>query len=99
MDLDTSDIWAENACLVGDRKTGKDIHIVVQFKSFKHKFNILRYWKKLRGTKHSVFEDFSEESVRIRKGKWKEALNYQKDGKISYLQYKTVICKEGRQVS
>ena len=99
LDLDTSDIWAERACLVGEKKTGKERHIVVQFKSFKHKFYILRYWNKLRGTNHSVFENFSEETVRIRKRKWKEALKYQKDGKISYLQYKTVICKEGRQVS
>ena len=47
----------------------------------------------------SIFEDFSKETARIRKEKWKEVLKNRKDGKISYLQYKTVICKEQTQVS
>ena len=73
--------------------------IVVQFNSYKNKLDILRNCKKLKGTNFSVFEDFSKETASIRKEKWKEVLKNQKDGKISYLQYKTVICKEQPHVS
>ena len=33
--------------------------------------------------------------MEIRKEKWKEVLANRKLGKISYLQYRSVICKEG----
>ena len=56
-------------------------------------------FKKLKGINFSIFEDFSKETASIRKEKWKEVLKNRKDGKISYLQYKTVICKERPQVS
>ena len=59
----------------------------------------MRNCKKLKGTNSSVFEDFSKETASIRKEKWNEVLKNQKDGKISYLQYKTVVCKERTQVS
>ena len=71
----------------------------VQFNSYKGKLDILRNCKKLKGTNFSVFEDFSKKTASIRKEKWKEVLKIRKDGKIFYLQYKTVICKERTQVS
>ena len=61
--------------------------------------DILRNCKKLKGINFSLFEDFSKETASIRKEKWKEVLKNQNDGKISYLHYKTVICKERPQVS
>ena len=42
---------------------------------------------KPKGTNFSIFEDFSKEIAKIRK-------KNRKDSKISYLQHKTVICKE-----
>ena len=92
-------IWIERAHRVGEKKRGQERHIVVQFNSYKIKLDILRNCKKLKGTNFSIFEDFSKETASIRKEKWKEVLKNRKDGKISYLQYKTVICKERPQVS
>ena len=99
LDMDTSEIWIERAHRVGEKKTGQERQIVVQFNSYKNKVDILRNCKKLKGTNFSIFEDFSKETARIRKEKWKEVLKNRKDGKISYLQYKTVICKQRTQVS
>ena len=59
----------------------------------------MRNCKELKGTNFSIFEDFSKETASIRKEKWKEVLKNQKDGKISYLQNKAVICEEQTQVS
>ena len=89
----------ERAHWVGEKKHGQERQIVVQFNSYKNKLDILRNCKKLKGTNFSIFEDFSKETASIRKEKWKEVLKNRKDGKISYLQYKTVICKERPQVS
>ena len=66
--------------------------------SYKNKSDILRNYKKLKGINFSLFEDFSKETAGITKEKWKKVLKNQKDGKIFYLQYKTVICKEQNQV-
>ena len=92
--MDTSEIWTERAHRVGEKKTGQERQIVVQFNSYKNKLDILRNCKKLKGTNLSIFADSSKETTSIRKEKWKEVLKNRKDGMISYLQYKTVICKE-----
>ena len=97
--MDTSEIWIERAHRVGEKKRGQERQIVVQFNSYKSKLDILRNCKRLKGTNFSIFGDFSKETASMRKEKWKEVLKNRKDGKISYLQYKTVICKERPQVS
>ena len=99
LDIDTSEIWIERAHRLGEKKNGQERQIVVQFNSYKNKLDILRNYKKLKGTYFSVFEDFSKEIASITKEKWKEVLKNRENGKISYLQYKTVICKERAQVS
>ena len=88
LDIDTTEIWIERAHRVGEKKNGQERQIVVQFKSYKHKLDILRNCKKLKGTNFLVFEDLSKETASIRKEKWKEVLKNRKNGKISYLQYK-----------
>ena len=67
--------------------------------SQENKLDILRNCKKLKGTNFSIFENFSKETASIRKEKWKEVIKNRKNGKISYLKYKTVICEERPQVS
>ena len=99
LDMDTSETWIEYAHRRGEKKTCYEKQIAVQFNSCKKKLHILRNCRKLKGTNFSVFEDFSKETISIRKEKWKEVLKNRKNGKISYLQCKTVICKERTQVS
>ena len=94
--MNTSNITIERAHRVGEKSNDKERAIVVQFSFYKDKINSLRNCKKFKGTKFSIFDDFSQETMQIRKEKWKEALANRKQGKISYLQYRNVICKEGR---
>ena len=88
LDLDTTEIWIECAHRVGEKKNSQERQIVVQFKSYKNKRDILRNCKKLKGTKFLVFEDLRKETASIRMEKWKEVLKNRKNGKISYLQCK-----------
>ena len=97
--MDTSKIRIEHAHRVSEKKRGQERQIVVHFNSYKSKLDIMRNCKKLNGTNFSIFEDFSKVTTGIRKEKWKEVSKNGKDDKISYLQYKTVICKERPQVS
>ena len=81
---------------VGRKSNDKERAIAVQFSLYKDKINILRNCKKLKGTKISILEDFFQETMQNRKEKWKEVLANRKQGKILYLQYRSVICIEGR---
>ena len=91
LEMDTSNITIERTHCVGEKPDDK-----IQFSFYKDETNSLKNCKKLKENKISIFEDFSQETMQIRKEKWKEVLANRKQGKISYLQYRSVICKEGR---
>ena len=95
--MDTGNITIERMHHVGEKLKDKERAIVVQFSFYKDQINIIRNCKTLKGTKISIFEDFSPETVQIHKEKWKEVLvANRKQSKISYLQYRSVICMEGK---
>ena len=91
-----SNISIKRAYRASKKSNDKERAMVVQFLFYNDKVNILRNCKKLKGTKISIFEDFSQEAMHIRKEKWKEVLANRKGGKILYLQYRSVIFKEGQ---
>ena len=94
--MDTSNVTIERAHHDGEKSNDKERAIVVQFLLHKDKINILRNCKKLKETKIYIFEEFFKQKMQIHNEKWKEVLATRKLGKISYLQYRSVICKEGR---
>lgn len=87
-------IVIERAHRVSKKVQGKPRTIVVKFFNFKDKSNILSKCKKLKDLPFSVYEDFSRETAEIRKTLWKEVLRNRAENKISYLSYKTVVCKD-----
>ena len=90
--MGTSNISIERTHNNGEKSNDKEQAIVVQFWFYKDKVNIFRNCKKLRGTKISIFEYFSQEVMQSCKEKWKEILVNRKQGKISYLQYRSAFC-------
>ena len=82
MDTSKMDISIERTHRVGEKSSDKERAIVVQFSFYKDKINILRNCKKLKGTKNSIFEDFSQETMQICKEKWKEVLANRNQSKI-----------------
>ena len=78
----------------GKKNKNRSRPIVSQFSFYKDKMNILKNCKKLKNTRFSIFEDFSRETAAIRKEKWQEVLVKRQKGMISYLNYRTVICKK-----
>ena len=96
LEMGKSNITIERAHRVGEKSNDKEMAIVVQFLFYKDKINILRNCKKLKGTKISIFEDFSREIMQIRKEKWKEVLANRKQGKISNISLFFTVIKLGR---
>ena len=64
----------------------------IQF--FNDKTRVLRNCRKLKGVAISMYKDFSKEIPAIRREFQSEMFANRKKKKISYLQYRTVICKD-----
>ena len=94
--MDTSNIIIERAHRVGQKSNDKERAIVVQFSFYKDKLIFSENVRSLRELKFPYLKIFSQETMQIRKEKWKEVLANRKQSNISYLQYRNVICKEGR---
>ena len=82
LEMDTSNISIKRAYRVREKMKDKEGVMMFQFLFYKDKTNILRNCKKIKGTKTSIFEDFSQKTVLIRKEKWKEILANRKQSKM-----------------
>ena len=89
------DVSIERAHRIGnfDPSHKKPRTVVCKLEKYKDKDNILRNGRKLKGTDIYINEDFSKETLAIRKELWQQVLKNRSNGKISYLRYKTVISK------
>ena len=74
--------------------------IVAKFLDYKEKGEVMRRRYKLTDTTYSVREDFSKETVEIRKKLWDQVKKLREDGKYAVIKYdkieglstKTVVC-------
>ena len=90
----TENVVIERAHRTAKKNKNRSRPIVAQFSIYKYQMNILMNCKKLKNTRFSIFVNFCRETAAIHKEKWKEFLaNIAKD-MISYLKYRTVICKQ-----
>ena len=84
----------ERADQTGTKSKNRSRPIIAQFSFYKDKMNILKNCEKLKNTRFSIFDDFSKETAAIRKEKWQAVLADREKGMISYLNHRTVICKQ-----
>ena len=94
LEMDIENVVIERAHRTGKKNKNRSRPIVAQFSFYKDKMNILKNCKKLKNTRFSIFEDFSRETAAIRKEKWQEFLANRGKGMMSYINYRTVICKQ-----
>ena len=72
---------------------GKPRTIVCCFLNYKDKTNILKNAKKLKGKNIFINEDFSHETMELRKELWEKVKKHREEGKIAYLHYRTIVVK------
>ena len=91
--LELENISVERAHRVGNKGKNDKRTIVLKLPSFKDKLKIISEARKLKGTNISINEDYSKETLEIRKEKWKEAKELRKNGTYAILVYDKVVIK------
>ena len=91
--LQLESISVEIAHRVGNKEKNNKRTIVVKLASFKDKLKIISEARKLKGTNISINEDYSKETLEIRKEKWKEVKELRKNGTYAILVYGKVVIK------
>ena len=91
--LQLENISVERAHRVGNKEKNNKRTIVLKLASFKDKLKIISEARKLKGTNISINEDYSKETLEIRKEKWKEVKELRKNGTYAILVYDKVVTK------
>ena len=89
--LDIEIVEIESAHRAGRKSSNRSRTIVCKLLRFKDKQNILRKAKLLQGTNKLINEDFFEDTVDYRKELWEEVKVLQSQGKIAYLNYRSIV--------
>ena len=92
-ELEFENISVERAHRVGNKRKNNKRTIVLKLASFKDKLKIISEARKLKGTNISINEDYSKETLEIRKEKWKEVKELRKNGTYAILVYDKVVIK------
>ena len=66
----------------------------IQEQSFKDKNIILKNVNKLKGSDLYINEDFSRETLELRKKLWEEVKQLCSEGKFAYLNYRSIITRD-----
>ena len=86
--LQLENISVERTHRVGNKEKNNKRTIV-----FKDKIKIISEARKLKGTNISINEDYSKETLEIRKEKWKEVKELRKNGTYAILVYDKAVIK------
>ena len=78
----------------GEKNRSKPRTIVCKLLRFKDKQDILRKAKLLKGTNIFINEDYCHNTVEYRKELWEEVKVLRSQGKIGYLNYRSIISRD-----
>ena len=92
--LDIENVAIEHAHRAGRKSGSNPRTIVCKLIRFKDKQNILRKAKLLKGTNIVIDEDYCQDTVQYRKELWAEVKVLRSEGKIAYLNYRTILSRD-----
>ena len=78
----------------GKRRRSRPRTIVCRFLRFKDKQKILQNAKKLKDAGIVIYEDFCSDTMKLRKSLWEKVLEYRRQGKYTYLNYRTIVVRD-----
>ena len=78
----------------GKRRESLPRTIVCRFLRFKGKQKSLQNTKKLKDTEIFIYEDFCSDTMELRKSLWEKVLEYRRQGKYAYLNYRTIVVRD-----
>ena len=94
--LGLQNIKIEHAHRTREKKEDMSTTILAKFSSYMTKEILLKNARKLKDTGYYINEDFSKETVEIRKENWKKVKELRKNGKYAILVYDKVFWREKR---
>ena len=68
--------------------------IICKATKFKDKQKILKSAKCLKDTGIFIYEDFCKDTMDLRKKLWNKVLEYRKQNKFAYLNYRSIVVRE-----
>ena len=68
--------------------------VICRITKFKDKQKILKNAKYLKGSGIYVYEDFCKETMELRKTLWDQVLEYQRQNKFAYLNYRSIVVRD-----
>ena len=71
----------------------RPLTIICRFNKFKDKQQIRNNAKKLRDTGIYIYENFSKDTMDLRKTRWEKVLQYQRQNKFACLSYRSIIVR------
>ena len=100
-ELDINDVVIERAHTVKayspEKKSNKKLRprtVVCKLINFVDKARTLKNNHRLKGTTYYVNKDFSKETLAYRKELWEKVKALRKEGKVAYLNYKSIVVKK-----
>ena len=92
--LDIENVEIEHAHRAGRKSRNKLRTTVYKLSRFKDKQNILRKAKLLKGTNIFINENYCLDTVEYRKELWEEVKVLRSQGKIAYLNYRSIVSRD-----
>ena len=88
------DVEIEKCYRMEKRKGNRPHMIVCNFLRFKYKQKILQNANKLKDTGIYVYQDFSNGTMEVRKSLWEIVLEYRRQGKYAFLNYRKIVVRD-----
>ena len=92
--LDIENVKIERVHRARRKSRNKPRTIVCKLLGFKDKQIILRKAKLLKGTNIFINEDYCQDTVEYRKELWEEVKVLRSQGKIAYLNYRSIVSRD-----
>ena len=82
------------------KKNQNHLHtIICRITKFKEKQQILKNAKLLKNTGTFIYKDFCKDTMELRKELWQEVLEYRRQNKFAYLNYRSIVVRDHRRDS
>ena len=94
--LNLQNIRIERAHRMGPHNNDKKRTVIIKLLDYKDKVGILKNAKNLKNTGLYINEDFSNETMAIRKQLWNDVKQLRLQGKFAVLKYDRIYCREKR---
>ena len=92
--LQIPNIKVERAHIVGTKQVSEKRTIVSKFASLKDKQKVLSDTRKVKGNNININEEYSKETLEIRKENWKTVKQLRKNGTYAVLLYDKIVTNE-----